>query len=299
MLDEAVEQGNTELRADAILGDLGQSLRFRAGVFDGAISISALQWLCNAIKSDLASSASFQQRAPHNYDPAEDDEGMLEEGAGSEQKMSRKASNFCRHGGDHQDKEASMGESELDSERAPPSCPSPFSPVWCAGSASRVSVYDEKGNAPYRRLRRFFQWLFASIKTGGRAVFQFYPDSPQQVEMVTAAALKSGFGGGVVVDYPNSTKAKKYFLVLWVGCPRAPASQVQGLQNLAVEAGNENHVELARRERQKIGRRGGSGNKRTVSRREWIHKKKEKQRLQGKAVRHDSKYTGRKRKDKF
>lgn len=41
-------------------------------------------------------------------------------------------------------------------------------------------------------------------------VFQFYPDSPQQVEMVTAAALKSGFGGGVVVDYPNSTKAKKY-----------------------------------------------------------------------------------------
>jgi len=34
---------------------------------------------------------------------------------------------------------------------------------------------------------------------------------------VTAQAIKAGFSGGVVVDYPNSTKAKKFFLVLMTG----------------------------------------------------------------------------------
>ena len=29
--------------------------------------------------------------------------------------------------------------------------------------------------------------------------------------------MKAGFFGGVVVDYPNSTKAKKFFLVLMTG----------------------------------------------------------------------------------
>lgn len=29
--------------------------------------------------------------------------------------------------------------------------------------------------------------------------------------------MKAGFYGGVVVDYPNSSKAKKFFLVLMTG----------------------------------------------------------------------------------
>lgn len=29
--------------------------------------------------------------------------------------------------------------------------------------------------------------------------------------------MKAGFFGGLVVDYPNSTKAKKFFLVLMTG----------------------------------------------------------------------------------
>merc|ERR1712045_926812 len=33
----------------------------------------------------------------------------------------------------------------------------------------------------------------------------------------TSQAMKSGFTGGLVVDYPNSTKAKKFFLVLMTG----------------------------------------------------------------------------------
>lgn len=37
------------------------------------------------------------------------------------------------------------------------------------------------------------------------------------MELVTTQAMKAGFYGGVVVDYPNSTKAKKFFLVLMTG----------------------------------------------------------------------------------
>ena len=40
-----------EVEGDLMLGDLGDGLPFRAGAFDGAVSISALQWLCNADKS--------------------------------------------------------------------------------------------------------------------------------------------------------------------------------------------------------------------------------------------------------
>lgn len=36
------------------------------------------------------------------------------------------------------------------------------------------------------------------------------------MELVTQQAMKAGFYGGVVVDYPNSSKAKKFFLVLMI-----------------------------------------------------------------------------------
>ena len=52
---------------------------------------------------------------------------------------------------------------------------------------------------------------------GGRAVFQFYPENARQIEMITAQSMRAGFTGGLVVDFPNSTKAKKYFLVLMTG----------------------------------------------------------------------------------
>ena len=35
--------------------------------------------------------------------------------------------------------------------------------------------------------------------------------------MITNAALKNGFTGGLIVDYPNSQKAKKYYLFLMAG----------------------------------------------------------------------------------
>lgn len=38
--------------------------------------------------------------------------------------------------------------------------------------------------------------------------------------MITSAALKAGFSGGLIIDYPNSAKAKKYFLVIEAGARR-------------------------------------------------------------------------------
>lgn len=48
-------------------------------------------------------------------------------------------------------------------------------------------------------------------------MFQFYPENARQIELITSQAMKSGFTGGLVVDYPNSTKAKKFFLCLMTG----------------------------------------------------------------------------------
>jgi len=35
--------------------------------------------------------------------------------------------------------------------------------------------------------------------------------------MITSAAMKNGFTGGMIIDYPNSRKAKKYYLFLMAG----------------------------------------------------------------------------------
>jgi 18S rRNA (guanine1575-N7)-methyltransferase len=105
-----------DVEGDLFVWDMGEGLGFRPGTFDGAISISALQWLCNADRTD------------HN---------------------------------------------------------------------------------PVQRLYHFFTSLYSCLTRGSRAVFQFYPDTPAQMELITQQAMRAGFTGGVLVDYPNSTKAKK------------------------------------------------------------------------------------------
>lgn len=192
MLEVAKER---EVEGDLILGDLGEGLPFKAGAFDGAMSISALQWLCNADKSY------------HN---------------------------------------------------------------------------------PVKRLFKFFTSLYACLSRGARAVFQFYPENPKQIEMITSQAMKSGFTGGLVIDYPNSTKAKKFFLVLLTGgqqqMPKALGTEGAGVQ----QNGRVSYED--RRLRMKKAR--GKPLKKS---RDWILEKKERRRKQGRETREDTKYTGRKR----
>lgn len=51
--------------------------------------------------------------------------------------------------------------------------------------------------------RAFFTSLYRCLARGARAVFQLYPESVAQRELILSAAMRAGFAGGVVVDYPH------------------------------------------------------------------------------------------------
>ncbi len=194
MLDVALQR---DVEGDLMLADIGQGVPFRAGSFDAAISISAIQWLCNAESSEVSSTG---------------------------------------------------------------------------------------------RLSRFFNGLYMSLKRGGRAVCQFYPKNDQQRTMISAAAIKAGFGAGILEDDPG-TKNTKLYLVLTVGGSTAEGN---GGDITGVVKGMEGVDVLdARRKHREKGREIKKGSK------AWIISKKEQMERKGKVVKSSSKYTGRKRKITF
>ncbi|XP_032882064.1 probable 18S rRNA (guanine-N(7))-methyltransferase [Amblyraja radiata] len=195
MLDVALER---EVEGDLILGDMGAGMPFRPGSFDGCISISALQWLCNA---------------------------------------------------------------------------------------------DKKSHHPPKRLYKFFSSLYACLARGARAVFQFYPENSEQMNLISTQAMKAGFTGGVVVDYPNSNKAKKFFLCLFAGVPGKLPLGLGSQQ----EDETKNQVQFTNARLRFKNMKGKS----VKGSRDWILEKKERRRRQGRTVRTDTKYTGRKRKTRF
>ena len=148
---------------------------------------------------------------------------------------------------------------------------------------------------PYKRLNRLFVTLFGCLARGARAVFQFYPESPEQIDMILSAATKAGFTGGLVVDYPNSTKAKKYYLCLMTvgmtSLPQAKGVDVDDQEDVQIgTVGRGTHYSSKVQKHQKdVGE----------SKRDYIMRKKELNRKRGQDVSHDSKYTGRKRRPKF
>lgn len=193
MLDIANDR---DVDGDLILHDMGHGLPFRAGTFDAAISVSAIQWLCNQDKS-------------------------------------------C--------------------------------------------------NNPARRLRNFFESLYSCLKHGGKAALQFYPENADQAEFIQSSAIKAGFTGGLITDFPNSAKKKKHYLLLFCGVKREdmalPEGQKDQLQTKAKFGKRERLCDLKRKGK--------------ISKIDWINAKKEKRRRQGKNTARDSKYTGRKRGPKF
>ncbi|XP_015425749.1 PREDICTED: probable 18S rRNA (guanine-N(7))-methyltransferase isoform X1 [Myotis davidii] len=212
MLDAALDR---KAQGDLLLGDMGQGIPFKPGSFDGCISISAVQWLCNANK---------------------------------------------------------------------------------------------KSDIPAKRLYCFFSSLYSVLVRGARAVLQLYPENSEQLELITTQAIRAGFTGGVVVDYPNSAKAKKFYLCLFSG----PSTFLpKGLNEIkeeeeAKESTFTNKSQavpsiisqpcLRHRVPYRIAR---SGVVRKMKTREWVLEKKERRRRQGKEVRPDTQYTGRKRKPYF
>ena len=139
---------------------------------------------------------------------------------------------------------------------------------------------------------QFFQTLYICLTRGAKAVFQFYPENSLQIEMITNAAMKAGFTGGLIVDYPNSSKKKKYFLCLFAG---VVAGQNASLPR-ALDEGDEPNSAHFTDERERGHQRK---QRRHVKERDWILKKKETNRKRGKTVPEDSKFTGRKRGPRF
>ncbi|KAM8777017.1 18S rRNA (guanine-N(7))-methyltransferase [Rhynchonycteris naso] len=195
MLDAALDR---ETQGDLLLGDMGQGIPFKPGSFDGCISISAVQWLCNANK---------------------------------------------------------------------------------------------KSDIPAKRLYCFFSSLYSVLVRGARAVLQLYPENSEQLELITSQAIKAGFTGGVVVDYPNSAKAKKFYLCLFSG----PSTFLpEGLNEIEDEEEPRESIFTKERVPYSIARRGL-----VRKSRQWVLEKKERHRRQGKKVRPDTQYTGRKRRSHF
>lgn len=149
---------------------------------------------------------------------------------------------------------------------------------------------ESSDTSPAGRLSRFFNGLYASLRRGGRAVCQFYPKNDAQRALITQAAVKAGFGAGILEDDPG-TKNVKLYLVLTAG-----ASPVDGAPSdmTGVVAGMDNVDVLDARKKPKAGpayvKKGSKA---------WIIKKKEQMERKGKIVKATSKYSGRKRRTAF
>lgn len=186
MLASALDR---DVEGDLFLADLGNGIPFRAGTFDAAISISVIQWLCNA---------------------------------------------------------------------------------------------DTSGADPKKRLLRFFNTLYASMKRGGKFVAQFYPMNEVQTQNILGAAKVAGFAGGLIIDDPESKRNKKCYLVLTAG---------QSDRNLNLAG-----AQMAAPDKKKL---SAKNKKKMESRKDYINRKKETMRRRGRDVALDSKFTGRKRKSRF
>lgn len=148
---------------------------------------------------------------------------------------------------------------------------------------------DSTSHSPAQRLTRFFTTLHSCLRNPSRAVFQFYPSSDDQVHMLTSAAQRAGFGGGVVVDYPNSAKKRKMYLCLMVGQSEIPKGLGENGMEVGDEAGAAGGDKVKNEKRRKERAKGKKAVKGAVDK-EWILKKKDLYRTRGKeGVPRDSK----------
>lgn len=92
-----------------------------------------------------------------------------------------------------------------------------------------------------------------------------------------------------MIDYPNSTKKRKMFLVLDTSSSSSSRSIPQGLTESAETVSLVKRESNGRQQRQR----------KSVKDRNWVLKKKDTLRRKGEAVPQDTKFTARKRRPKF
>lgn len=183
--------------------------------------------------------------------------------------------------------------------------PSTFDGCISISALQWLCYSNSNGQIPKRRLLRFFSSLYQVLRRGARAVLQFYPETAEQAILISECASRVGFAGGIVVDYPNSAKAKKHYLVLSFdraykapqGLTAASATGTglaqKGMVRTDDDDGEQQRGNKKKKPKVHKKKRGG------IKTKDWILQKKEMQRKKGKTVRPDSKYTGRKRPTKF
>lgn len=101
--------------------------------------------------------------------------------------------------------------------------------------------------------------------------------------MITQSAQRAGFGGGIVVDYPNSKKARKMYLCLMVGSQEVP----KGIDGEEMGMADKEHLrEGVRNEQRRRKDKVGGGKKKKgkvdVTAKDWVLKKKDLYRTRGK-----------------
>jgi 18S rRNA (guanine1575-N7)-methyltransferase len=178
--------------------------------------------------------------------------------------------------------------------------PATFDACISVSALQWLCYSNSKSQVPKKRLIRFFSSLYTVLKRSARAVLQFYPETAEQAVLISECATAVGFSGGIVVDYPNSAKAKKHYLVL--SCDKASKKQAQLPQALTEQQRRQVQVSGTHNPKeafQKKGKPQPIRKKKGVKTKEWIVHKKETQRTKGKAVRPDTKYTARRRPKKF
>ncbi|XP_039048579.1 18S rRNA (guanine-N(7))-methyltransferase RID2-like [Hibiscus syriacus] len=153
---------------------------------------------------------------------------------------------------------------------------------------------DNSSHEPRLRLKAFFGSLYRCLARGERATLRVYPENLAQRELILSYAMRAGFAGGVVVDYPHSTKSRKEYLVHTCGPPKGEDRESCSDDESSGDEENQT-VSISDRHRprkkQKINKKGKG--------REWVLRKKEQMRRKGNAVPPDTKYTARKRKARF
>lgn len=172
--------------------------------------------------------------------------------------------------------------------------PGTFDGVVSISALQWLCYADTSEQDPRLRLNRFFSSLYSVMKRDARAVLQFYPENAEQAVIIAQSASRVGFAGGIVIDYPNSSKAKKYYLCLsFERTYQIPAAlgttggEATGVQSIARDTSS------SKRDRKKGGALHAS--RPSVKSRDWVLQKKERQRKQGKVIKSDSKFSGRKR----
>jgi 18S rRNA (guanine1575-N7)-methyltransferase len=65
--------------------------------------------------------------------------------------------------------------------------------------------------AKYRKAASEFHRV---LKKGGKAVVQFYPKTEKEFDIVVAAFRRAGFGVRIAIDYPDSPRKTKRYILL-------------------------------------------------------------------------------------